>query len=178
MPSLFSHIAVPIAGRFALGKAAIPPSLLLLGLLVSVLPDADVALLRLGVPYESQFGHRGFTHSLAFSLFVAACVGGAHARLKNVGFRGPFLYLALCAISHPLLDLCTNGGHGAAILWPLSDERYFFWFRPIEASPLSIRRFFGEPGLRVLLSELAWVWLPCFVSAIVLAKVRGAKNAA
>lgn len=163
MPSILSHIAVPIAGRIALGKHAIAPSLLALGLLASVLPDADVLLMRLGVPYDSPFGHRGASHSILFVAFVATVFAIAWSRLHNRSLEGPLLYLFLCAASHPLLDTCTNAGHGAALLWPVSPERFFAPFRPIEASPLSLRRFFGEPGLRVLVSEGLWVWLPCLL---------------
>ena len=102
----------------------------------------------------------------------------AWARLNKLSARGPFLYLLVCAASHPLLDTCTNAGHGAALFWPLSGERYFAPFRPIEASPLSLRRFFGEPGLRVLISELLWVWLPSILLAALYAKTRRPPNAA
>ena len=171
MPSVLSHIAVPIAGRIAFGANFVVPRLFFLGLVASVLPDADVLLLRFGVPYESSFGHRGASHSLAFALLVSVIFSAFFAR--NTGQKGlaPWLYLFVCAASHPLLDTCTNAGHGAALLWPLSEERYFAAFRPIEASPLSLRRFFGEVGLRVLLSEFLWVWLP-FITVATFIKLR------
>ncbi|MBQ0930616.1 metal-dependent hydrolase [Ideonella alba] len=178
MPSILSHVAVPIAGRVALGKSAVLPSLFALGLLASCIPDADVALLRLGVPYDSEFGHRGASHSLAFAVLLAAAMAFTWARVTKLSAGGPFLYLLVCAASHPLLDTCTNAGHGAALLWPLSGERYFAPFRPIEASPLSLRRFFGEPGLRVLVSELLWVWLPSLLLGALYAKRRRRPNAA
>ena len=166
MPSVFSHIAVPLAARIGIGKDMLPTKLLLLGLLLSVLPDADVLLLRLGVPYESEFGHRGASHSLAFALVFASACSFAYARACNCSIAWPWLYLFVCAASHPLLDTCTNAGNGAAIFWPFSEQRFFAPFRPIEASPLSLRRFFGEPGLRVIMSELLWVWLPILALAI------------
>ncbi|WP_394461625.1 metal-dependent hydrolase [Roseateles sp. BYS180W] len=168
MPSILSHIAVPIAGKLALGSKAIAPSLLILGLVVSILPDADVALHRFGIPYASEFGHRGASHSLAFALMVAAIFSVVWSRIYSQSAVRPFIYLLVCAASHPLLDTCTNAGHGAALFWPLSTERYFSWFRPIEASPLSLKRFFGEAGLRVLYSELIWVWLPCLLAAVLM----------
>jgi inner membrane protein len=163
MPSILSHIAVPIAARIAFGKRAVLPGLFAWGVLVSVLPDADTLLMRFGVPYDSQFGHRGASHSLLFALCVAALLARRWARVHQRSMRGPFIYLLVCAASHPLLDTCTNAGHGAALFWPGSTERLFAPFRPIEASPLSLRRFLGEPGLRVLISELLWVWLPCLL---------------
>lgn len=136
-------------------------------MLASVLPDADVALLRLGVPYDSPFGHRGASHSLLFAVLVAALFAHLWARRHGLSARWPFVYLLVCAASHPLLDTCTNAGHGAALFWPISTERFFAPFRPIEASPLSLRRFFGDAGLRVLLSEVLWVWLPALGAGLV-----------
>lgn len=166
MPSVFSHIAVPLAVRIGSSKDILPMKLLLLGLMLSVLPDADVLLLRLGLPYESEFGHRGASHSLLFAFVLACACAFAYARSCNRPVVWPLVYLFVCAVSHPLLDTCTNAGHGAAIFWPFSEQRFFAPFRPIEASPLSLRRFFGEPGLRVMLSELFWVWLPLVAVAI------------
>lgn len=166
MPSAFSHIAVPIAIRIGIGKDLLPAKLFFLGLLLSLIPDADVLVLRLGVPYESEFGHRGASHSLLFAFTAATICALTYARAYSRTFFWSWLYLFICAASHALLDTCTNAGHGAAILWPLSEQRFFAPFRPIEASPLSLRRFFGEPGLRVILSELLWVWLPFLAAAI------------
>jgi inner membrane protein len=170
---------VPIAARIGAKTNAIPVNLLLLGVALSVLPDADVLLMRLGVPYDSEFGHRGASHSLAFAFFMATACAVAYARVSKCAIVWPWFYLFVCAASHPLLDTCTNGGHGAAIFWPLSEQRFFAPFRPIEASPLSLRRFFGEPGLRVLVSELLWVWVPMLVLAAgtkLIRKRRGAQR--
>jgi inner membrane protein len=46
---------------------------------------------------------------------------------------------------------------------PFSNERYFFPWRPIEVSPIGVGSFFSEWGLRVIGSELRWVWLPSAV---------------
>ncbi len=178
MPSVISHIAVPIAGRVAFGRDFVAAKLLTLGLFLSMLPDADVLLLRLGVAYDSPFGHRGASHSLAFAVFAASIAAAIYSRSTARPALGPWLYLLVCAASHPLLDTCTNAGHGAALLWPLSEERFFAPLRPIEASPLSLRRFFGEPGLRVLLSELLWVWLPFLAIAFAWRQRRAARSAA
>src|SRR6186997_2514441 len=70
MPSVISHPAVPLAITVAAGAAAVPPRLCLAAVVASVLPDVDAFGYWAGVPYESRFGHRGFTHSL----FFAACV--------------------------------------------------------------------------------------------------------
>src|SRR5260370_22433119 len=60
---------------------------------------------------------------------------------------------AACAITHPLLDALTDGGSGVMLLFPFSEARVFFPWRPIHVSPLSIARFFDKAGY-ILRSEL------------------------
>lgn len=92
MPSAFSHIAVPIATRIGIGKDNLPTKLLLLGIVLSVLPDADVLLLRLGIPYESEFGHRGASHSLLFCVHRG---NDLHDHIRAGVHSHPLLVLAL-----------------------------------------------------------------------------------
>jgi len=44
-------------------------------------------------------------------------------------------------------------------LWPLTNERFFFAFRPILVSPIGTR-FFSARAVDVLGSEICWVGLP------------------
>jgi inner membrane protein len=62
--------------------------------------------------------------------------------------------------SHGALDALTNGGLGVAFFAPFSNARYFFPWRPVEVSPIGVAPFFSEWGVRVLESELVWLWLP------------------
>lgn len=64
-------------------------------------------------------------------------------------------------VSHGILDAMTNGGLGVAFFAPFDTQRYFFIWRPIQVSPLGVRRFFTWRGLGILSSEILWVWLPC-----------------
>jgi inner membrane protein len=77
-----------------------------------------------------------------------------------------FVLIFAAVASHIALDAATNGGLGVAAFWPLSNERYFFPWRPIQVSPLSLHAFFSERGLNVLRSEFFWVWLPCLSLAL------------
>jgi inner membrane protein len=69
-----------------------------------------------------------------------------------------------------MLDALTNGGLGVAFFSPLENERYFFPWRPVVVSPIGVASFFSETGLRVIWSELRWVWLPfgivCAISRV------------
>jgi inner membrane protein len=49
---------------------------------------------------------------------------------------------------------------GVALLWPFSDARFFFPWRPIRTSPLSPSAFFSCRGGLILVNEMLWVWLP------------------
>jgi inner membrane protein len=70
-----------------------------------------------------------------------------------------------------LLDALTNGGRGIAFFSPLTNERYFFPWRPIQVSPIGAG-FFTARGLRVLVSESVWIWLPSAIIAITARVVR------
>jgi len=162
MPTVPTHAAIPLALGLGLGRRRIPTPLLLAGVTASVLPDGDVLMMHLGVPYASAFGHRGFTHSILFAGLVALL--GA-SLLRRTPFRRAWAFLFMAAVSHPILDAFTTGGLGVALLWPFSEFRFFAPWRVIRVSPLSLSRLLSDRGLRVGVSELLWVWLPCLLLA-------------
>ena len=171
MPTIFSHIAVPIAVAVALGSQRVPPAMLLVGMLASVLPDFDGVAFKLGLHYGGIWGHRGFTHTLGFTLVVALTGLWFARRWKVAPWQG-YLWLALCLISHPLLDMLTNGGVGIALLWPFSGERWFSPWRPVEVSPVALSRFLTQRGADVLLNEAKTIWLPLMTLALTLFALR------
>lgn len=173
MPSVLSHPAVPLAITAAAGAAAVPPRLCLAAVVASVLPDVDAFGYWAGVPYESPFGHRGFTHSLFFALCVAlACTAIA----PSLGARRwiVFAVVLLSAASHGVLDAMTTGGHGIAFFAPFSNERYHLPWEVIRISPISVTRFFSERGASVLASELRWIWVPASIVAVAGIAIRRA----
>ena len=171
MASVFTHPVVPLALAVAMGRSRVSLPLLAVGIVASVLPDLDVVGFRLGIPYTSDYGHRGFTHSLVFAAVVAgiATLGAAWWRSSRAATFG-FVFVA-CA-SHGLLDMLTNAGRGVAYFWPFTNQRYFLPIRVIEASTLSFSRFFHITGGEVLRSEVLWVWLPCLAVALVARTIR------
>jgi inner membrane protein len=116
------------------------------------------------VAYADALGHRGATHSVVFALALAI-LAQAFARQLHSSRLVTFLFVAVAAVSHGLLDMFTNGGMGVALWWPWSSERLFAPWQVIEASPLSLRRVFSERGLAVFQSELFWVWAPAALVA-------------
>lgn len=165
MASVFGHAfaSVAIGSSYPAGWRNL--QFWLLGILCAILPDADVISFSLGIPYGHVLGHRGFTHSLLFALILGVLVTGLFYRkslfsLKGVGYIS-FFFLA--TLSHSILDAMTDGGMGVAFFAPFEDSRYFFPWRPIKVSPIGAGRFFSEWGLRVIMSELIWIGVPCGV---------------
>jgi inner membrane protein len=171
MASAFSHIAIPIVLYIACKDKPVNFRLFLLAALVCILPDADVLAFKLGIAYESEWGHRGFTHSLFFAILIAAWLTTFSTRI-GVSKAALFWVCSVSCASHALLDALTNGGLGVALFWPVSDVRFFFPYRPIEVSPIGIANFFSERGLQVLASELRWIILPATVISLIALALR------
>ncbi len=174
MASLISHAVAALGIGTIFAKPGMPYRVWIIGVACSVIPDADVMGFRLGVHYGDFWGHRGFTHSLLFSAIIAslATIVGFLRRPPEVSRAVIWLYFFLAAASHGLLDALTNGGLGVAFFAPFDQSRYFFLWRPIEVSPISVTRFFGEPGLAVLHSEFIWIWTPAGLAAIAVGSAR------
>src|SRR5262245_31157157 len=70
------HVAIGMAAsRYRDGTASLLWRSAFLWASLSMLPDADVIGLPLGVDYAAPWGHRGATHSLLFAVVVAMIVG-------------------------------------------------------------------------------------------------------
>jgi len=143
--------------------------------LLPIIPDFDYLGFVLKVPYDSFWGHRGFTHSILFCfLFSSICLLLTYKVLDSKKyFYLLFLYF-MAMFTHPLLDAMTNGGLGIAFYSPYNLTRYFFPWRPIEVSPMG-SRFFSERGLVVLISEFYWIMVPCLL--LILSKLAYLKSA-
>ena len=179
MPTIITHTVVAAASAWGFGSGKQIVKLLLLSITCSLLPDADV----LGyhwfyIPSYSFLGHRGFFHSPFFAALLSIFIVCIFYR-KEVIFSKLWwkyvLYFFILGASHGLLDALTNGGNGIALLSPITNNRYFFPWTPIEDSPLSIERFLSQRGLTVLLSELLGIWAPLFLIVVFL-KIRRNKT--
>lgn len=167
MASAFSHAVAGLAIGTAFWRPGVPTRYWVLGAAVAALPDLDAIGFRFGIAYGDMLGHRGLTHSLLFAAILSAIV----VAVAFPSGAGPvsrsqlWLYFFLATASHGVLDAMTNGGLGVAFFAPFDNSRYFFPFTPIAVSPISVRAFFTERGMRVLASELVWVWLPAIAFA-------------
>ena len=163
MPTIFSHAIFASSIGAAFGPST-SVRFWLLTPICAMLPDADVIAFKFGIGYSSMFGHRGITHSIFFAILVGVIVSTLFFfRSEAPGWKLS-LYFAAVTLSHPLLDMLTNGGLGVALLAPFSNERFFFPWRPVQVSPIGAG-FFSERGAAVILSELVWIWIPSFIIA-------------
>jgi inner membrane protein len=165
MASVFSHGVAALGIGACFYQREIPKRVWAIGAVCAAIPDADVIGFGFGVHYGDFWGHRGFTHSLAFAALLAAAVvfvGFRRAR-PNLNRLTLWWYFFLATASHGLLDAMTDGGLGVAFFAPFNNHRYFLPWRPIRVSPIGISRFFTHRGVVVIQSELLWIWLPSAV---------------
>ena len=173
MPTLVTHAIIGGAAAIALTSntswdQTAKYEAALLSVLCSVLPDADVIGFAFDVPYAHFFGHRGFFHSLSFALILgvtSACLFPREAPFLSRQWWLLAAYFCALSCSHGVLDACTQGGLGVALLSPFDATRYRFSFAPFEAAPLSVQHMFTPWGLRVLRMEVLFLWLPALLVA-------------
>ena len=173
MPTIFSHAAFAlITTRAGFRKSATWP-ILATAAFCSIAPDFDVAAFAFGIPYGSMFGHRGFTHSIAFAVLLGAISAIAYKIIAkpDTSLTRLFVLFSLATLSHPLLDMLTNGGLGVALFAPFSGERYFSPWRPMQVSPIGAD-FVSWRGIEVILSEIIWAWLPALLFYLAAAALR------
>lgn len=160
------HVAVGMSlGRHEAGAssgARLAASMVFFAAL-AMLPDADVIAFKLGIPYSAPWGHRGATHSLVFAALVALGAMGLAPLFRLPPWRMGLLSL-IAVGSHGLLDSLTDGGLGAALLWPFSDERLFAPVRPLPVAPIGTRMF-SSRGLYVVVVEF-FAFLPFWAFAL------------
>jgi len=162
MPTIIAHAVV--GGCLArIAPPHVPTGRLALTLAVlAMAPDADVLAFQLGYDYSHPLGHRGFTHSITFALLTA--LAATWLLCRNVTeTRSKLVIYSLCcvaAVSHGVLDAFTDAGLGVGFFIPFDSTRYFFPWRPIATSPLSIAAFFNGPALRILANEALYIGIP------------------
>jgi len=163
LPTVITHSLIGAVSASLFKTKKLKIRFWVLSIICPMLPDLDVIAFAFAIPYSHFFGHRGFFHSVPFALILAVIVvliffrGGYFSVLQRLGLT---LYFFVLNSTHGLLDAFTSGGLGIALFSPFSNERIFFASRPIKVSPIGISAFFGEWGLRVIKSEMFWVWMP------------------
>jgi inner membrane protein len=159
MASFFGHAAIALSSHVAT-RSRRSWRRALLAVAAATIPDLDALGHWAGIPYDSPWGHRGFTHSVMFAVILGALFARILERKPKLA---EIAFFSLVTLSHSFFDALTNGGRGVALLWPFQNDRFFFPWRPIEVSPISIRLFFSKYGWEVIQSEALWIGLPCLM---------------
>jgi inner membrane protein len=163
MPTVMTHAVVGLGLGKLFTDRKMPPLFWGLAAFLALMPDLDVMAFHFGIPYQSPFGHRGFSHSLFFALLVSLAAALLTARRFDVCWPDLWGFFFVVMASHGILDAFTNGGCGIAFFWPFDNRRYFFPWQPIEVSPIGLDFFTNEQSLATLTTELSYVWLPTIV---------------
>src|SRR5262249_9107464 len=135
--------------------------------LLPIIPDLDSFS---SAAYGSTLGHRGFTHSLLFALWLGLLAGSLTFRSLQGSFCVLSAIFFLAIALHGLLDAITRGGADIPFFWPFAEERFGNW-GPIPVSDLG----FSLPDptrSRALRSEMLWIWLPTAVWIAIIAPYR------
>ena len=162
MASAFTHAFA----AFAIGKSTLKKystKIAVLGMICAIFPDVDVLSFHYGIPYDSFWGHRGFIHSILFALLFSLIITSLFFRSEKTFSKTWFTLLTfffIATVSHGVLDALTNGGLGVAFFSPFDNTRYFFPWHPVQVSPVNVHSFFSEWGIRVLKSEIIYIWIP------------------
>ena len=143
-----------------------------------MLPDADVIGFKFNIAYKDFWGHRGFSHSILFAIITGFTLALLYKRKNIFSKQGIHLtlYFTFCTASHGILDALTNGGLGVAFFSPWDTGRYFFEWRPIQVSPIGIKKFFSQWGLRVIYSEAIFIGGPFLIYTVLCFGLRKIKN--
>ncbi len=181
MPTPFTHAIVGLAAAEALGgQRATQMRLRILSVACATMADLDALGFAIGIRYGDLLGHRGLTHSLVFAAVLGplcAAIGFGSSRPRPRRLVTLAAYFSALAASHGLLDAMTNGGLGIAFFSPFDLSRYFLPWRPIVVAPLSVAGLFTERGGRMLVSEIAIVWLPALLGLALAVGLRRARLA-
>ncbi len=179
MPTIITHAIVGLSAAKVVEKSNTPKRFLFLSLVCPLIPDLDMIGYNLFyIPIGHTLGHRGFFHSPVFCAILALLISSLFFRQNKIfskAWRWHVLFFFFLIASHGILDAMTDGGRGVAFLSPFSNERFFFPWRPIEVSPISVQAFLGSRGLRVIGGEQLWIFFAVF-SVVMRTKFVKKKN--
>lgn len=162
MATLYTHAVVGLGLGVVLAGRRM--SWLYLGLvaLFPIVPDFDTFSTA---SYGTMTGHRGFTHSLIFALWLGFLAASLTFRRLQVNLWRLTAIFFIVTASHGLLDACTRGGFAIPFFWPVANQRFGNW-GPIPVADIGFE--FPDPTTSAALrSELLWAWLPtCLLVAL------------
>jgi inner membrane protein len=187
MDSLTQIILGAAVGEAVLGKK-IGNKAMLYGAIAGTIPDLDIISSYFTDTVSALDIHRGFTHSIAFSLIFGPLCGWLVSRYERYkDFKGWAWLFFLAFVTHPILDAHTTWG--TQLFWPLNERLAFktiFVIDPLYTLPFLVfliltmfqqrtsskRRFYNTTGLilsssyLLLTFFLKWAAFTKFESAL------------
>lgn len=188
MDSLTQIILGAAVGEVVLGKK-VGNKAMLYGAIAGTIPDFDIVASYLTDTVSALEIHRGFTHSILFSVIFAPICGWLVSRFESYKDVKGWSWLFFWAfITHPLLDAHTTWG--TQLFWPLETRLAFktiFVIDPLYTVPFLVfliltmfqkrtskkRRFYNTMGL-VLSSS--YLLLTFFLKWLAFTKFETALN--
>lgn len=125
MDSLTQIVLGASVGEAVLGKK-IGNKALLYGAIGGTIPDLDVVLSFFNDTITSIELHRGFSHSITFSLLMAPILGSLVNKVErknNLGWKPWAKLFFWCLFTHPVLDAFTTWG--TQLFWPFNIKLAF-----------------------------------------------------
>jgi len=122
LDSLTQIVLGAAIGEATLGKK-VGNKALLYGAIAGTIPDLDVILGTFTNTINALEWHRGFSHSLLFSVLLAPVLGWFVSRLEHradLGWKPWTKLFFLGLFTHPLLDAFTSWG--TQLFWPLKSR--------------------------------------------------------
>lgn len=142
MDSITQGVLGAAIGETMLGKK-IGNKGAIIGAFVATIPDLDVILYLFYDKFEMLSIHRGFSHSITFSILGAFIIAFVLSKIKwfqSVDKKMCLIFAWLCLFTHMLLDTFT--AYGTQLFLPFSDSRLGFdsinVVDPIYTTPLII----------------------------------------
>ncbi|MGB0888042.1 MAG: metal-dependent hydrolase [Vicingaceae bacterium] len=119
MDSLTQIVLGAAVGEAVLGKK-VGNKAILWGAIAGTIPDLDIFTRFFTDPITSMELHRGFSHSILFSVLFAPILGWLvskiHHKLVDVTWKDWSKLMFFSLVTHPLLDAHTN--YGTQLFWP------------------------------------------------------------
>ena len=187
MDSLTQIVLGAAVGEAVLGKK-IGNKAMLYGAIAGTIPDLDVFASFFTDKVTALYIHRGFTHSIVFSVLFAPILAWIVSRYeKYKDFKNWTLLFFLSFVTHPILDAHTTWG--TQLFWPFDIRLAFkniFVIDPLYTLPFLVflifamtqkrtsekRRFYNKMGLiisssyLVLTLLLKWIAFNQFETAL------------
>jgi inner membrane protein len=174
MDSLTQIVLGAAVGEAVLGRK-IGNKAMLYGAIAGTIPDLDIFASYFTDTVSALEIHRGFTHSIFFSILFAPIFGWIVSRYETYkDFKGWSWLFFWCLVTHPILDAHTTWG--TQLFWPLDYRLAFktiFVIDPLYTIPFLVflllaafqkrntakRKFYNIMGLLISSSYLILTFL-------------------